>query len=312
MKTIRQIILAFYRVLLGLLPRHWVAEMLRIAGERLDVRSCACAGGLGIYEARLSDRGVLGYYLVHHTWEPGIQKLLSQLAAPEKGAFIDVGANVGLTLIPLGMRYPKLQAFGVEADEENFGYLMRNVARNGIKGATLFHRAVHSCAGELEFERSRRNAGDHRVRLGQPGPGGDLYGEGDRSVVRVKCDRLDALIDPNALPERVGLKVDIQGAEVHFMAGAEPILALADWLVIEFWPYGIIRAGSRPEEFFSRLQAHFPYGGIIETKKDSLPRLMPISELSILAAEQLGREAKTAHLELLFAKSPDPISTGNH
>lgn len=310
MRKIKRLLLDAYANLLGLLPRRWVAEMFRIAGAQLDVRSCACTGDLGVYEAKLSDRGVLGYYLVHHTWEPGIQRLLAQLADPGTGAFLDVGANVGLTLTPLKLRYPGLMVVGVEADEENFGYLRRNVERNGIKGVVLHHRAVYSSAGELEFERSNSNAGDHRVRLGHPSGNRDLYGEDVRTVVRVKCDRLDALVEVESLPGRVGMKVDIQGAEVHFLEGAQAILSRTDWLVIEFWPYGIIRAGSRPEDFFARLEAHFSYGGIIDINNEALPRLVPVSQLLLQVWEQLAHEAETAHCELLFAKTPEFTSTG--
>lgn len=305
MKTIRRLLLDVYTHLLGLLPRPWVAEMFRIAGARLAVRSCACAGNLGAYEARLSDRGVLGYYLVHHTWEPGIQNLLAHLAHPGTGAFIDVGANVGLTLIPLKLRYPDLKVVGVEADEENFGYLRGNVQRNGITDALLHHRAVHSSAGELEFERSDRNAGDHRVRLSGQQGGKNLYGEAGRTVVRVRCDRLDALIDLDVLPDRLGMKVDIQGAEVHFLEGAQAVLARTAWLVIEYWPYGIMRAGSRPEDFFAKLAAHFPYGGIIDINHEAMPGLVPIATLLTQVRERLGHEAETAHCELLFAKTPE-------
>lgn len=282
-----------------------MAEMLRVAGARLDVRSCACAGDLGIYEASLQDRGVLGYYLVHHTWEPGIQALLAHLTEPGTGVFIDVGANVGFTLIPLKLRFPELRVVGIEADMENFGYLLRNTQRNGISDAILHHRAAHSKAGELEFERSEKNAGDHRVRVGPAEGHRNLYGEGGRSVVRVACERLDEMIDPATLVGIVGMKVDIQGAEVHFLAGAQSVLAKASWLVIEYWPYGIIRAGCQPEDFFAGLEAHFPYGGLIDTNNPALPKLMPVSRLREQVWEILVRQAETAHCELLFSKTSD-------
>lgn len=301
MKAIRKILVRFYRTILAVLPRPWVAEMFRLAGEQIGVVSCVSKGNIGFYEARLTDRGVMGYHLIHHTWEPGIQELLFTLAAPGAGSFIDVGANIGLTMIPLGRAYPDMTLIGVEADEENFGYLRRNVDRNGLMGATLHHRAVYSEAGEIEFERSRENAGDHRVRQSRTS-GQDRYGESGREVVRVKCDRLDALVDTAALRTPVGMKCDIQGAEVHFFRGAEAILAVTDWLVIEYWPYGIVRAGTRPDEFFELLARHFSYGGIIDAESGQPPTLVPIANLVTNVAEQLRQDGETAHRELLFAK----------
>lgn len=273
--------------------------MFRIAGDFLGVISCTCQGKLGAYEARLTDRGVLGYYLIHHTWEPGVQKLLLALAKPGKGSFIDVGANVGLTLIPMGVAYPELKLVGIEADGENFGYLRRNVDRSGLTGVTLHNRAVYSSEGELEFERSDKNSGDHRVR----GEGGrDLYGESERQVVHVKCNRIDSLVDPASLPAPLGMKCDVQGAEVHFFKGGEALLGITDWLVVEYWPYGIARAGTRPDEFFEILARHFSYGGIVDAAGMHFPALAPVAELAVAAASRLRVEGETGHCELLFSK----------
>jgi FkbM family methyltransferase len=273
--------------------------MFRISGDFLGVISCTCYGKLGAYEARFNDRGILGYYLIHHTWEPGIQKLLSALAKPGKGSFIDVGANVGLTLIPMGVAYSELKLIGIEADEENFGYLRRNVDRNGLNGVTLHNRAVYSREGELEFERSDKNAGDHRVR----GEGDrDIYGESERQVVRVKCNRIDSLVDPASLPAPVIMKCDVQGAEVHFFKGGEAVLTAVDYLVVEYWPYGIARAGTRPDEFFEILSRHFSYGGIVDAESMHFPALVPVAELALAVASRLQLEGETAHCDLLFSK----------
>lgn len=278
--------------------------MFRLAGAELGVRSCACEGELGTYEAHLSDRGVLGYYLVHHNWEPGIQRLLSMLAKPGLGTFIDVGANVGMTLIPLRRDHPQLCAIGIEADDENFGYLQRNIERNGVANtAILYHCAMHFQDGEVEFERSGENAGDHRIRHGVGGDEHDCYGESGREVVRVRSARLDSLIDPRTLALPIGMKCDIQGAEVYFLRGSECVLASTHWVVIEYWPYGIRRAGAQPEEFFSLLSRHFPYGGIIDPESGTQPTLVPVEELVVAVEARLRCESTTAHCELLFVKA---------
>jgi FkbM family methyltransferase len=243
--------------------------------------------------------------MIHHTWELGIQKLLTALVKPGKGSFIDVGANVGLTLIPMGMAYPELKLIGIEADEENFGYLRRNVDRSGLTGITLYNRAVYSSDGEVEFERSEKNAGDHRVRGEGPR---DLYGESGRQVIRVKCNRIDSLIDPTSLNGPVGMKCDVQGSEVHFFKGAETILTVVDWLVVEYWPYGIARVGTCPDEFFEILALHFSYGGIVEDESMDFPTLMPVANLALVVAARLRREGETAHCDIVFSKTNNPLT----
>jgi FkbM family methyltransferase len=299
MKFIRQFFVNIYMAITALVPRSWVAEMFRISGELLGVKSITCHGRLGAYEAQLNDRGILGYYLIHHTWEPGIQKLLLALAKPGKGSFIDVGANVGLTLVPMGVAYPELKLIGIEADRENFGYLRRNLDRNELSGVALHNLAVYSREGELEFERSDRNAGDHRVHgVGDK----DMYGESKRQVTRVKCSRVDTLFDVASLPAPIGMKCDVQGAEVHFFRGGDAVLQAVEYLVVEYWPYGISRAGSQPKKFFEILARHFPYGGIVDSESLSPPRLVPIAELEIAVASRLRLEGETAHCDLLFSK----------
>lgn len=299
MKLIRKFFLNLYLLLVATVPRAWVGEMFRISGGRLGVTTCTCCGDLGSYEANINDRVIFGSYLIHHNWEPSIQKLLSELAKPGKGSFIDVGANIGLTLIPMGTAYPDLKLVGIEADKENFGCLRRNLDRNELSGVELHNLAVYSREGDLEFERSGNNAGDHRVR----GKGDrDLYGEAEREVVRVKCSRIDSLIDLASLPTPIGMKCDVQGAEVHFLKGAEAILCAVDYLVVEYWPYGIARTGSQPDEFFEILARHFPFGAIVEAENIGFPRLVPMADLMLAVTSRLQMGGETAHCDLLFSK----------
>lgn len=300
----KRYLLTLIRSVLTALPKTWLAELFRICGKKLGVVSCACEGELGVYEAKLSDKGVLGYYLVHQTWESGIQNLLATLAGSGNGTFIDVGANIGLTLIPLKRANPQLRAIGIEADRENFGYLKSNIERNGLAGIEIHQCAVFSSDGVLEFELSGQNAGDHRIRGNNLARYTDRYHEADRQVVKADCRRLDTLLDAKSMAQPVGMKCDIQGAEIHLLQGGENTLELLNWLVVEYWPYGIKRAGCQPNHFFDILMRHFSHGGVIEPMAhDQLPQLVPIKELVADVSKRLASEGETAHCELLFTKS---------
>ena len=301
--TLRRYTLYFVSELIKRLPRPWVAELFRIAGDVLHVKACACVGDLGIFEGHLYDKGVLGFYLVHHTWEPRIQQLLiKKLFRHDAGTFIDVGANIGLTSIPLKLKRSGVRVIAIEADPENFAFLKNNLERNGVYDVTLFNVAAYSEEGEIAFERSPKNAGDHRIRFGGIHRPTDYYGESSREVISVKTKRLDSVISSEVLPKPFVLKCDVQGGEVHILRGAECILKEIDFMIIEFWPYGLLRAGTSVESFFSMLK-DFRYGLIIDDNTVKAQHFRPIGEVILQMKNLIDDEYSTDHRDLILAKT---------
>ena len=301
--TLRRYTLYFVGQLIKRAARPWVAELFRLVGDVLHVKSCACAGNLGIFEGPLCDKGVLGFYLVHSTWEPQIYELLTKnLFHDDVGTFIDVGANIGLTSIPLKLNCPGVIIFAIEADPENFAFLKNNMERNGVNNVELFSVAAYSEDGEIDFERSSKNAGDHRIRVGPPNSPIDHYGESARELIKVKAQRLDSFISSDTLPRPFVLKCDVQGAEVHVLQGAEYIMKDIDFMIIEFWPYGLRRTGSTVESFFSMLK-DFPYGLIIDDNTFKAQYLRPIEEVIYQMKDVIYDESSTDHRELILAKT---------
>lgn len=300
--TIRQSVRYLIDQLIRRLPHAWIAELFRLTGNVLNVKACTCEGDLGIYEGHLQDKGVLGYYLVYHTWEPQIQQLLiEKLFCHDTGTFIDVGANIGLTTIPLKLNRSNVSIIAVEADPDNFVFLKNNLERNSVHDVTLFNVAACAQDGELAFERSPNNAGDHRLRFSEINRSADYYGESNRSVISVKTKRLDSIIQSELLTKPIVLKCDVQGSEVHVLGGAEHLLKVIDFMVIEFWPYGLLRAGTSPESFFSKLN-DFRYGLIIEENTVKAQNFMPIEDI-MLQMKTLIDESSTDHCELILSKT---------
>lgn len=302
--TLRRYTLYFVRQLIKRVPRPWVAELFRLAGDVLHVKSYTCAGNFGIFEGPLYDKGVLGFYLVHSTWELQIYELLTKkLFHDDIGTFIDVGANIGLTSIPLKLNCPGVIILAIEADRENFLFLKNNMERNGVNNVELFNMAAYSEDGEITFERSSKNAGDHRIRVGASNSPIDHYGESARELIKVKAQRLDSFISSDALPRPLVLKCDVQGAEVHVLRGAESIMKDIDFMIIEFWPYGLRRTGSTVEDFFSILKK-FPYGLVIDDETVQMQHLRPIGELISQMKYLVDNESITDHRDLILAKTP--------
>ena len=187
----------------------------------------------------------------------------------------DIGANVGTVCIPAVSSGGFARAVAVEADPHNARLLRTNVNLNGLEQRiTVVEKAVSDTdGGQLLFERSADNFGDHRVVSAQAG---GLFAEATREKFAVNCTTLDALI-PAASAAGHLIWMDIQGHEGQALAGAGAVLARRPPLVIEFWPYGLARNGGL-ERF---RQALLPYGEFIDINSGTWQR-RPLAELDAL------------------------------
>jgi FkbM family methyltransferase len=157
---------------------------------------------------------------------------------------VDVGANIGTTSIYALRRFGAARAIAFEPEPGNLALLRQNLWANELADAVdVRELALSDADGTVEFEISPENSGDHRVRVG----GGDAgeMGEQDRRVIPVPARRLDGLIAAGELPlDDVALVwIDVQGHEAHVLAGATAVFDAGIPVSIEYWPYGLERAG---------------------------------------------------------------------
>jgi FkbM family methyltransferase len=172
-----------------------------------------------------------------------------------EGTLVDVGANNGVISIGALHTGELARAIAIEPDPFNFSLLRQNVDQNGLSSRVIcLPYAASDQKGELVFELSRTNYGDHRVRKNpeKGSTGAERYLESERRVITVPADRLDDLL--STLPEPftktiVVIWVDVQGHEGYVFRGAKSILARGIPVVSEIWPYGIARSGMGPEQF---------------------------------------------------------------
>ncbi len=173
-----------------------------------------------------------------------IERVVAELADLEITQVIDIGANIGTTIIELLGRYPDASGIAFEPDAKNFRLLSHNLLANMLCNRVVAHEmALSDVDGDVVLELAHDNFGDHRVRLGSPTPG--AFDEHARITRSVPARRLDTLIENDELHVDAGtlVYIDAQGHEGHILAGASAIVAAGCPLVIEFWPYGLRRAG---------------------------------------------------------------------
>lgn len=161
--------------------------------------------------------------------------------------FVEVGANIGTTTLPALLRHDAGFVLAVEPAPECLQLLRANLAANGLDDsqARVVAVAASDSPGEAEFEVCSANSGDGRVRTTAHNDGVDLYGEGRRPVVKVPLARLDDIIAAHKVSVAdIGLVwIDTQGHEAQVLDGAPDLLASDTPIVLEYWPYGLRRAG---------------------------------------------------------------------
>jgi FkbM family methyltransferase len=182
---------------------------------------------------------------------------------------VDVGANVGCICIPAIKSSIFSRAIAIEPEPRNFNLLCANIAVNGLTSQISVHNfALSDTPSRLQFELSEDNFGDHRVRLSTET---GIFKEQRRHVIDVEAKTFDSAFGDLDLRE-VLLWMDTQGYEGPILAGAEKALATHVPLVLEFWPYGMQRAGSYDKMKQALLNAGYKsFYELVGTSPEKLP-----------------------------------------
>ena len=262
------------------------------------------------YLVETSDRGPITLRLFawgHH--EEPLMRRVAALVEAELGrpalrgrTFVDVGANIGTATLCALLRFGAARAVALEPHAGNHRGLRLNLVANGVEDrVTVLQAAVSDAPGELELELATHNIGDHRIRTGaEDGPG--ALGESSRRGEAVPAVVLDdALADQGVAAEDIGLVwIDVQGHEPQVLSGMSRLLAAGVPVLIEYWPYGLRRAGG-----LERLDALLREGDFAvwdvgeETDKAPPQRLAP-DQLAALP-QRLPGEDDATNLLLLSA-----------
>jgi FkbM family methyltransferase len=233
----------------------------------------------GRFHFDIRDQGV-GWMLARGRYEPLETAVVKHFVEPGD-LCVDAGANLGWYATVMARRVgPTGAVLAFEPDAGNFALLRTNLADNGIADRVrAFELALYERDGEIEFELSPDNFGDHRLRARSGAPSFHEAETGPRSYRRVPARTLDGVLAELGLADRPIrlLKVDTQGAEVAIFRGAGRALAAAAVMTAEFWPYGLARAGYTVDDYVTLVSAQF--GQFARLNTEDL-KMAPIAELA--------------------------------
>ena len=193
--------------------------------------------------------------------------------------FLDVGANIGLTVIPIAAA-GSIRCFAFEPEPSNFLLLRKNMLANGVDGkVTAYPYALFSRAGDFRLELSASNMGDHRLLVIDDGTAPDRKQKlMRRKIISVPARRLDDVLGADGLTTPIALKIDVQGSEAHVLRGASQFLRHVDYLFVEVWPEGLCLVGDSLEGLLAQIR-NFPYAVLYPPDQDSAvswrPELRP-------------------------------------
>jgi FkbM family methyltransferase len=215
---------------------YWT--LLKELAARSNIVGVQVDGSNGRLLGSLRDEVIVRAYVAEGRWAERSLRLLAGVFEGRGGTYVDVGANIGATTIPVA-RDPAVRCLALEPEPGNYANLVANVQANCRHGnVELRQVAVFSEPSRLRFELSPHNLGDHRLRLRD---GAAQMGEEQWEVIEVEAAPLDELVPPVEGP--LAVKIDVQGAEPFVVAGGRRTIAAADLVIMEFSPYWMNRMG---------------------------------------------------------------------
>lgn len=142
------------------------------------------------------------------SYEPHMQKLIARAVKPGE-CFYDVGANVGFYSLLASTLVGSGKVFAFEPLPANINYLRKHLALNALENVVVFEVAICDRIGSSFFQREGTGA------MGRLQANGDL---------RVTTTTLDSLLQEQKIAPPNHIKMDIEGAELKALLGAETCL----------------------------------------------------------------------------------------
>jgi FkbM family methyltransferase len=194
----------------ALLDRRGRYTTLFELAREYNIVSLKAHGDYGILQSAASDLVLLPVYAGTGQWAPRTNNLLKDFFAKSGGGtYIDIGANIGATTIPVAQD-SRVRCLAIEPEPVNYSNLVANVAANCPYGNVDTLQVAAFCRrSTLELELAGAHIGDHRLRLIKEI--GQLHEE-ERRTISVSAVPLDEIAPEREGP--LGIKIDTQGARL--------------------------------------------------------------------------------------------------
>jgi len=156
--------------------------------------------------------------------------------------YVDVGANVGTTVIPAAMAVgPQGKVYAYEPHPRIASFLQENIIFNGLTNVTVKQCAIDKARGEVFLTDASMDDTNSIADRSQP------------KGISVRAYSLDELLlDVN---EIALMKVDVEGAELRVIAGARATIMKTQALYIEVSKSALGKFGNTVPELIENITA---------------------------------------------------------
>jgi FkbM family methyltransferase len=210
------------------------------------VRLFGLTARLGLHRLPLFNRVFLSLYSIYKQYaEAGPVDALREFV-PDGALVIDVGANVGF----FSLRFAKWVGEGgkvisVEPEDRNYTNLLAALKREGLLDRVQALKAVATAAcGTTFLEINPLHPADHKLSR-------------DGTGLPVAAVTLDGLVQDEANSRPALVKIDVQGAEMLVLKGADRILRIAGpALFVELHEEGLNRFGTSVSAILDHLSEY--------------------------------------------------------
>jgi len=185
---------------------------------------------------------------------------------------LDVGANIGLYSLGLSALAPKGKVYAFEPSPSAYGHLRSNLAVNKATNVDACNLAVGESTGTVHFhDFSFFSAGSFSSDEGSL-LSSESYGS---QSFEAATTTLDEFVADRKLDRVDFVKVDVEGAELSVLAGAEKTLATyRPATVLEFNTFGFtIHQSVLPQVALARIKDVFPHVFVMDRVDGALCRL---------------------------------------
>lgn len=170
---------------------------------------------------------------------PAVASVLRHHLRPEM-TLVDVGANVGEITLVAAKRLTRGRVLAFEPMPQAFAQLSRNVALNNLTGVELFNIGLFDKTGSLPMYQ-KQDIIFGTINEGVP----SLFSTGDDpEEVRVPLRRFDDVAQECGLTRLDVMKIDVEGAELMVLRGAESLIKrFRPLIIVELCDVNLQKAG---------------------------------------------------------------------
>jgi FkbM family methyltransferase len=219
-----------------------IAGEFRLLGMRISSRIVLNQRSYLIRQFQTS--GLLRAASRHDDYEPGHDAVMARILAERKGAFIDVGANVGQTLLKLLKIDPARDYVGFEPQLSSALCVENFIHDNGLNNHTILAVGLSDSDSVMKF--GVRFENDTTASSNLDARPKEFY----KYHFTVPARKGDTVLADLGVKEVAMLKIDVEGAEIQVLTGfAETIRSAKPVVVFECLPKILLTTKQRlPED----------------------------------------------------------------